>query len=55
MSGSFDLSHFVFYKKKVGGGGEGGCGSLFSTTPSQNAHPCGGRSIVRKRVGRKFV
>lgn len=50
MSGSFDLSHFVFYKKKVGG-----CGSLFSTTPSQNAHACGGRSIVRKRVGRKFV
>ncbi len=42
MSGSFDLSHFVFHKKKVGGG-EGGCGSLFSTTPSQNAHPCGGR------------
>lgn len=72
MSGSFDLSHFV-YKKKVGGRGGGGAevcsvqpparmhihvvvdrlsekgwgGSLFNTTPNDNANACGGRSIVR--------
>lgn len=69
MSGSFDLSHFVFYKKKVGGVAEvclvqpparmhmhvvvdrlsekGWGGSLFNTTPNNNANACGGRSIVR--------